>query len=183
MARRDLARGVRVMARLAAGSEIAPDQPQIGPLSDWLDVVHRVRCGQHALAQAPPAQWVGFQLREAQRSPGCIVSARRGRAAPAIEQQSPLRATAERGLVDRRTIGHQVARARRRPASLRHWTASVTRQERDAILDHAAGEIVVDRQLRRALREFLSRNARLIRRPRLAPGQRMPHRPAFAGEP
>ena len=101
MAGRDLARGVRVVARLATGAEIAPDQPEIGPLGNRLDVVDRVRRGQHALAQAPPAERVGFQLREAQRFPRCVIPARRGRAAPAIELRASLRHAADRRLVDK----------------------------------------------------------------------------------
>lgn len=58
-------------------------------------------------------------------------------------------------------------------ASVWERTPRKPRKERNSICDHAAGKIVVERQLRRALREFRCRNLRLIRRPRLAPGQRM----------
>jgi len=60
---RDLVRGVRVVARLAAGAKIAPDQPKVRPLGNRLDVVNRVRHGQHAFLQTPPAERIGFQLR------------------------------------------------------------------------------------------------------------------------
>ena len=166
MAGRNLARRVRVVTRLAAGSEIAPDQPEIGPLGNRLDVVDRVRGVSHTLAQAPPAERVSFQLREAQRPPRRVIPARRGRATPAIGLHAPLRRAAQGRLVDRRTPGHQSGTDGRQTSQGTQCDPRLRgRQNRSR------------RQLRRTLREFRCRNRRLIRRPRLAPGQRMQRRP------
>jgi len=107
VARRDLADGVCVVARLAAGPEVTPDQPEIGPLRDGLDVVDNVRRGQQTFLQTPPAKRISSQLRKPQLPPGRVIPARRGRAAPAIELQTPLRHAADRRLMHRRTVRHR----------------------------------------------------------------------------
>ena len=106
MAGSDLARRVRVVARLAPRPKIAPNQPQVGPLGNRHNVVDRVRRGQPPQALAPPAQWIGFELDLAQPAPRTVVSARRRGASPAIMRLALSGSTTVRGLMNGRAERH-----------------------------------------------------------------------------
>jgi hypothetical protein len=66
---------VSVVAGRAAGSEVAPDQAKIGAFGDRNTVIDHVGFGYAAVLDAPLAQRVGRQFREAKFAPLVVVAA------------------------------------------------------------------------------------------------------------